>query len=283
MAQYLEVNNHYTITDVAGWPALFQRLQESSGQPIVDSAESYSYDASAKGDATGLYEIRMQSRNQSTLDESEPTFWLAITKGGEPVLNEPMPRLRSAEEMIEMMITLRNHNVLRYAGLDNFYQQYDPLTWLEAAASIREFGDIEAGETLTIPTGPEDSALGIYTLTKVIRDDKAGIEVLLDGAKKFNYPALVGRRPEKTAEEMVKFILTLRWKFSSGNQFQFNPDNAKPLVATVKDGQNEIRLFSNGTITITGPGVMKVVTMADADASKATELMEKILDLTVNN
>ncbi|MNQ11025.1 hypothetical protein D3C85_238790 [compost metagenome] len=54
-------------------------------------------------------------------------------------------------------------------------------------------------------------------------------------------------------------------------------------MATLKEGQNEIRLFSNGTITITGPGVMKIVTMADADASKANELMEQILDLTLKN
>jgi hypothetical protein len=278
MAQYLEVNNHYTITDVVGWPALFQRLQESSGQPIVDTAAVYCYDTSAKGDVAGFYDIRMQSSDE----DDHQTFYLVITKGGEPVLNEPMPRLRSAEEMVEMMITLRNHNVLRYSGLDNFYQQWDPLTWLESAAAIREFGDIEAGETLVIPTGHKDSGVGVYTLTKATRDGAVGIEVLMDGAKRFNYPAIVSDHPMKTAEQIVAMILNLRKQYAFGNQFQHNPENAKPLVATVKDGQNEIRLFSNGTITITGPGVMKVVTMADADASKATELMEKILDLTIN-
>jgi ribosomal protein L31 len=304
MAQYHELNNHYQINNIAGWPALFARLQESSGQPIVDIAHSYEYDVSGLGKPDHVYELRIQS---STLDDHK-THYLIVNLGGKPLINDPMHNLRSAEELVDTMMTLRAHNkgklpslmstgapyatvmneaVQRHAletgldgtGIAHFFQQYDPLSWLEAAASLREFGDIEAGDTLTIKTSREGIETGVYTLQKVTRDDKVGVEVLQDGHPFWNY----GKPQTSTAEQVVSLILKLKEGFGSiplGGEFHFDADHPKPLVASMKDGQTEIKLFVNGTITITGPGVMNMVAMSAEDTDRANALMEKILDLT---
>jgi hypothetical protein len=308
MPQYHELNNHYQINDVAGWPALFKRLQESSGQPEVDFAHEYCYDVGGVADPRHFYDIRIQG----TDTDGVATRWLIVNLGGKELINDPMHNLRSAEELIETMMTLRQHNLgkipelintgmpddsylaaeaqvreqyrtqMAEAGLTNFYQIYDPLTWLETVGNFQqEHGiNIDSGELITILTGRDENALGVYTIKKVVTEEKAGLEVTQDGQLLYNYPMPV----VKTAEQIVERIEMLRRNFGSfriGNEFNFDQNNPKPLVATVKEGQNEIRLFSNGTITITGPGVMKIVTMADADASKANELMEQILDLTL--
>lgn len=272
MAQAFTINNWFPILDLKGYEAAIAAIQQK-GAEISEEGGVVTYKTRA-----GVYVF--------TPFANDGHMGVNITLDGEDLTNLPIPRILYAEERIQNILSMEEiygerADRLREAqleGYSNFYQQFDPLTWLETAAKIREFGDIEAGETVTIRTAGDGSDVGVYTLTKITRDDKVGIEVILDGAPKFNYPQPILR----TAEQIVSGILNLRRKFAFGNQFQHNPENAKPLVATVRDGQNEIRLFSNGTITITGPGVMKVVTMADTDASKATELMEKILDLTTN-
>lgn len=270
MAQAFTINNWFPILALQGYEAAIATIQQK-GAEISEEGGVVTFKTRA-----GVYVI--------TPFANDGHMGVNLTLNGEEVMNMPIPRILYAEERIENILALEEIYGVRAGrlreaqveGYSNFYQQYDPLTWLETAAKIREFGDIEAGETLTIQTAGDGSDVGVYTLTKVVTDDKAGINVTLDGAPKFNYPQPILR----TAEQIVSAILNLRRQFAFGNQFKHNPDNPKPLVATVKDGQNEIRLFSNGTITITGPGVMKIVTMADTDASKANELMEQILDLT---
>jgi hypothetical protein len=313
MAQYHELNNYYKINSMEAFQELLQRLQAVSGKRLEGDKTTYNFNVGTDDDPRSLYKLTFIKT-----EEGEGVYaWLAARE----LINDPMHNLRSAEELIGSMLTLREFNsrpgrvfmgeqqvaltatlkkpqesvngavaqehgdAMEEVGLTNFFQQWDPLTWLETVAKFKQEHqvDLDAGVPIHFRTGPADIDTGIFVLTKVItEDDKAGLEVTLDGQPFYNYP-----RPElRTAEQIVSYVLLLRKNYGAGkigNEFNFSPDNAKPLVATLKEGQNEIRLFSNGTITITGPGVMKIVTMADADASKANELMEQILDLTLKN
>lgn len=316
MAQYHELNNHYQITNIPGWQALFNRLQVSSGQPIVDIAHEYLYDVGGQGKPEHLYSLRMQGTEKDGVESR----WLIVTLGGKELVNDPMSNLRSAEELVETMITLREFNskpgqvfmckeqvaidgrlsppadspvvnpeVQRHifetgldgTGIDNFFQVYDPLSWLETVGAFQqEHGiNLDSGEVIHIKTSREGIETGVYTVQKKITDDKAGVLVTQDGYPFWNY----GKPQTSTAEQVVALIEKLRVNFGSipiGSEFNFNADNVKPLVASMKDGQAEIKLFANGTITITSPGLVNLVTMTAEDADRANELMEKILDLT---
>jgi hypothetical protein len=307
MAQYHELNNHYQIDNIRAWPDRFKSLQESSGQPVVDIAHEYSYDVGGQGKPEHIYDIRIQG----TDIDGVQTRWLVVNLGGKELINDPMSNLRSAEELVDTMMAIRNYNVgrrpeamaedtpdkrylvneavqrfayemeMKAGGFDNFYQQYDPLTWLETAAKLKqEHGmDVETGVAILFRTGPAHIDTGIYKIQKVERENAVGLEVSLDGAPLFNYPKPL----LKTAEQIVSYILQLQQRFGSlkvGDEFNYNSDNPKPLVASMKDGQTEVKLFVNGTITITGPGLVNMVTMSAEDSDRANELMEKILDLT---
>lgn len=300
MAQFHELNNHYQINDIAGWPALFKRLQESSGQPINDIAHEYEYDVGGQGNPKQIYSLRMQSSGE----DLHETKYLAVQLGGVDLINDPMHNLRSAEELVDMIIALRNFNVSRLpslvtdahgvsaevqrhayesdvGGINNFFQIYDTLSWLEVVGTFQaEHGhNLDSGEVITIKTSREGIETGIYTVQKKVVGNRAGVEVTQDGQPFWNY----GKPQTSTAEQVVALIEKLRKNFGSidpGKEFNFSPDNAKPLVASIKDGQTEIKLFVNGTITITGPGVMNMVSMSAEDTDRANELMERILDLT---
>jgi hypothetical protein len=286
MPQAHVLNNQYLINDVAGWPALFNRLQESSGQPVVDIAHEYEYDVGGQGDPKHIYNIRIQS---SSLDLHE-TKYLIVKLGGKDLVNDPMHNLRSAEELIETMITLREFNqkpgrvfageeqvaidarlthygvnteVQRFAfesavgGINNFFQVYDPLSWLETVGMFQaEHGhNLDSGELIAIKTSRDGIETGIYTVQKTVVSDKAGVLVTQDGQPFWNY----GKPQTSTAEQVVALIEKLRKNFGSipiGKEFNFNPDNSKPLVASVKNGETEVKLFANGTITIYHPGLV---------------------------
>jgi hypothetical protein len=394
MTQINQLTNHYTVNDVAGWPALFQRLQESSGQPIVDIAHAYSYDVSGVGDPKHFYDIRIQS---SSVDNHATTY-LIVDLGGKPLINDPMHNLRSAEELIETMITLRKYNLdqipaaladepdgdhindtgspihpvdqinnfypivseenylagiemlieagadsneertslgfslhghgnrynldkevhgdvpgvsimlnghgvlniplpglisaetmiqqillankaHRFAselhgavpeGYNNFYPSESPEAWKQMIESADWFGDLVNGNPTTIPTGPQGIETGFYVIRAVTRDAKIGLEVKLDGTPLFNYP----KPTLRSAEQIVKVILTLRAKFhnpSVGTEFNFNQDNRKPLLASVRTGSGtEVKLFANGVITIQNPGLLSIQT---PEAQKLVELL----------
>jgi hypothetical protein len=302
MAQFHVLSNFYKITSLTAFNELLSRLQVVSGQAMEGDRDHYEFNVGPKNDPSHLYVLDF-------VENEEREKGINVKLGGKELINDPMHNLRSAEELMTMMITLREFNSkpgrefmgeeqmavhgylsqearddefrtqMAAAGITNFFQQYDPLSWLEIAHEIQEYGDVESGELVTIKTSVEGIATGVYTIKKVVTDDRAGIEVMLDGQPHYNYPLPAN----KSAEQVVAYILLLKKNLGTyvpGVEFKHNPENPKPLVATVRDGQNEIRLFCNGTITITGPGVMKMVTMADSDSARANELMEQILELT---
>lgn len=203
MTQINELNNHYTVNNVEGWPALFKRLQESSGQPIVDIAHAYCYDVGGVGNPEHFYDIRIQS---SSVDNHATTY-LIVTLGGKPLVNDPMHNLRSAEELVETMISLRKSNLENIAiqavsEITNFFliededKHHKLVEQLIAAGADHNEHQTSFGFSL-MGHGSR------YNLDVITRHGKLGMTILLDGKGVLN----VGVPKLHNAEDMLEQIL----------------------------------------------------------------------------
>lgn len=257
MAQFHMLSNFYQINNLEVFHDLLKRLQEQSGNLMDGDRDHYEFNVAGTNDPKHLYELEF-------VENGEREKGINAKLGGKELVNDPMHGLRSAEDLMQSMISLRQFNARNNdaipLGYSNFFQVYEPLSWLETAGSLREYGDIEKGDVLTIKTSPEGIEGGVYTLVKIIRDGQAGISVNLDGTPTYNYPKPMLR----TAEQMVDVILTLKKKFAQGSvgaEFNFNPENPKPLLASVRtDSGTVVQLFANGTIVIQHPGLLTMNT-----------------------
>lgn len=201
--QIQEANNHYTVNNVEGWPALFKRLQESSGQPIVDIAHAYCYDVGGVGNPEHFYDIRIQS---SSVDNHATTY-LIVTLGGKPLVNDPMHNVRSAEELVETMISLRKSNLENVAiqavsEITNFFliededKHHQLVEQLIAAGADHNEHQTSFGFSL-MGHGSR------YNLDVITRHGKLGMTILLDGKGVLN----VGVPKLHNAEDMLEQIL----------------------------------------------------------------------------
>lgn len=294
MAQVTYLDNFYPIVDLANWPGLVSKLEWTQGKQIAEHANEITFDVIGReGRAEGLWTL--------TMGEKEGVKGIFAELDGQIKINDPMfGELRSAEDLVTMLIQLRQvNNPGQFAGRDidsddvisrplqetppegysHFYQFRDPLTWLEAAARLMPFGDIEQAGTITIKTSAPHLDSGIYTLTKTTVCGAAGILVELDGGPQFNYP-----RPHlRSAEDVVDTILKLHAMFSTAEPIdrpKFESAymlDASPavVVASAQSNETVVKLFANGLITISNPGLL---TISPIDGGLLAEALADVLE-----
>lgn len=288
MAQVITLSHFYAVQDLTTWPDLFAKLEYAKGGNVATYPNVIEIDVTNGGldDGKGIWKLE-----NVEVDGVKGVYaWL----DGEEKINDVMHGLRSAEDLVEMILTLREYNSrqrmqrdlqtgaakepLGEAGFDNKFQVHDPMSWAEAALRLMAFGDIEKDGKVVVKTSAEGLTSGVYTLTLIQEPDFLGVAVDLDGGPTFNYP-----RPHlRSAEEIVEVILKLHAMYSKGvrpRDFQYDFKDGSVVIASAKSATGtEVKLFENGLITITSPGFMK---LGDHEAQAIVDGLVSLTDEAV--
>jgi len=293
MAQSITVSNFYPIKDLTAWPDLFAKLEYAKGGNVATHPSVLEFNVTNGGYSDkGIWKLE-----HVIIDGVKG---IKASMDGEEKLNDPLHGLRSAEDLVEMLLTLHEVNgrqrmqadiktggdgypdmkdwTIGVAGYNNHFQVHDPLTWLETTGKLKQWGDIEKDKVVTIKTSAEGLTTGVYTLTLIEEPDFLGLAVDLDGGPTFNYP-----RPHlRSAEEIVDVIIKLYGMYSQGvrpRDFQYNFKDGSIVVASAKSGNTEVKLFENGLITIQSSDLLSISpTAAEALVVGLGELVDKALE-----
>lgn len=269
MAQSFTLSNFFPINDITAWPDLFAKLEYAKGSNVASYPAVLEFNVTNGGwTDKGIWKLEHA--------EVDGVKGIKASMDGEEKINDPLHGIRSAENLVEMLLALHEANGQKrmacdvrtdseareaaqtlYNTFNNWYQITDELGWLETTGKLKQFGDIEKGEEVTIKTSCEGLTTGVYVVQMVNRDGHRGIEVKLDGAPLFNYP----RPSVRSACQIIEVILKLRGMYVDGvrpRDFQYNFKDGSVVVASHKSATGtEVKFFENGLITITSPGFIK--------------------------
>ncbi len=293
MAQAITIDNFFPIQNILEWPEAVSKLEWSQGKQFADHTPTVTYNVTGV-EGKGVWELTMGEKDgvkgvYAKLDNE--MSWNDPTLGGLHTAEDLLTRLRQLREVntagqrglqdVDTSEFWRQHETsaaMAKGGFDNKFQVRDPMSWAESTQRLMGFGDIEKDGKVVIKTSAEGLSTGVYTLTLIQEPDFLGLAVDLDGAPTFNYP-----RPHlRSAEEIVEVILKLHAMYSKGvrpRDFQFDLKDGDVVIASAKSGQSEVKLFENGLITISNPGLMQLSsTAAENIVAGLGELVDKALD-----
>lgn len=284
MAHVIYLSNFYPINDVLAWPDTLAKLEYAKGSNVATHPSVLEFNVTNGGwTDKGIWKLEHAEVNG--------VKGVNASMDGEEKINEPLHGIRSAEDLVEMLLTLHEVNGRQrmradiktdqdardaaqtlYTPFNNWYQIIDEISWLEVVNKVSQYGDLAKGAEITIKTSAEGLTTGVYSVQMVNRNGHRGVEVKLDGTPLFNYP----RPAVRSAEQIVEVILKLRDMYVGGvrpRDFQYNLKDGSIVVASIKSGATEVKLFENGLITIANPGLIRVT------AEHAAAIVQRLADV----
>ena len=147
----------------------------------------------------------------------------------------------------------------------NFYPIVNVFNAMTAFSRLIDLGAAVNGKAL--PDMSFQTGLASYDLYVDKVDGVQGYRVKVN-----DVPLEQGRLGLHTAEEIMKFMI---------EQYENNHKGKLPFVVMVKDGDDEVKLFLDGSILIKSERGVQLAEMSERHPGMVTQALENILTATV--